>query len=416
MNFETISHAVTGFATRILRGLHARRPVGPCALRCNEGPRRPRAAPWALLAPACLALAAPLSALGAEPAAPASRAEAVEVIRELRKIVTPHGVEREAMVRIGGIDQAVSIRGADRRNPVLLFVHGGPGFPTSGIAWWGTRGLEEYFTVVHWDQRGAGRTHLANDPDAVAPTMTPERFVDDAEEVVAWLREEFDKDKVFVLGTSWGGYVGLQFALRRPEWLHAYIGMGQPVDIPESERRGYAYALEAARKAGHRQAIADLESIAPYAQSGGTIPLADIALERKWSDHFGGVMAYRTRQIDGIAVRLSPDYSDEQARRAYEGNGYSQDFLFSGIVAMDMSDVQRLECPLIVLAGRHDRSVNSYVAHEWFEAVQAPSKHFEWFEHSAHEIIAEEPGKLLLTLVTHARPIAERSGDVAPGR
>lgn len=416
MNFETISHAATGFATRILRGLHARRPVGPCALRCNEGPRRPRAAPWALLAPACLALAAPLSALGTEPATPASRAEAVEVIRELRKIVTPYGVEREAMVRIGGIDQAVSIRGTDRRNPVLLLVHGGPGFPTSGIAWWGTRGLEEYFTVVHWDQRGAGRTHLANDPDAVAPTMTPERFVDDAEEVVAWLREEFDKDKVFVLGTSWGGYVGLQFALRRPEWLHAYIGMGQPVDIPESERRGYAYALEAARKAGHRQAIADLESIAPYAQSGGTIPLADIALERKWSDHFGGVMAYRTGQIDGIAVRLSPDYSDEQARRAYEGNGYSQDFLFSGIVAMDMSDVQRLECPLIVLAGRHDRSVNSYVAHEWFQAVQAPSKHFEWFEHSAHEIIAEEPGKLLLTLVVHARPIAERSGDVAPGR
>ena len=65
-------------------------------------------------------------------------------------------------------------------------------------------------------------------------------------------------------------------------------------------------------------------------------------------------------------------------------------------------------------AGQHDRSVNSGVAHEWFESVQAPFKHFEWFDHSAHEIIAEEPGKLLVTLVRHARPIAERSGDVAP--
>ncbi|MDH5835246.1 alpha/beta hydrolase [Luteimonas kalidii] len=363
---------------------------------------------------AVLILSAPLLAWSAEPAPPKNRAEAVEVIRELRRIVTPRGVERYEMVPIGGIPQFMSIRGADRANPVLLILHGGPGFPTSTMAWWGTRGLEEYFTVVHWDQRGSGKTHLASDPEQVAPTMTPERFVDDTEEVVAWLRDEFDQDKLFVLGTSWGSYVGLKFALRRPEWLHAYIGMGQAIDIPESERRGYAFALEAARKAGNRQAVADLESIAPYAQSGGRIPLADIALERKWSDHFGGVMAYRTGQIDGIAVRLSPEYSDEQARRAYEGNVYSQDFLFSDIVGVDMSDVRRLECPLIVLAGRHDRSVNSYVAREWFETVQAPAKHFEWFEHSAHEIIAEEPGKLLMTLVQHARPLAERSGDGAP--
>ena len=77
-------------------------------------------------------------------------------------------------------------------------------------------------------------------------------------------------------------------------------------------------------------------------------------------------------------------------------------------------DVRKLDCPLIILAGRHDRSVNSYVAHEWFERVQAPSKRFVWFEHSAHEVMTEEPGKLLVTLVTHARPIAVAANDVAP--
>ncbi|WP_202843063.1 alpha/beta fold hydrolase [Luteimonas saliphila] len=382
------------------------------AARPSETGRHARWSRGAAFALAVLMLSAPLRAWASAPVPPASRAEAVEVIRELRKIVTPLGVERYEMVPVGGIPQFVSIRGADRRNPVLLIVHGGPGFPTSPIAWWGTHGLEEYFTVVHWDQRGAGKTYLASDPEKVAPTMTPDRFVDDTEELVAWLRGEFDKDKVFLLGTSWGSYVGLQFALRRPEWLHAYIGMGQAIDSPESERRGYAHALAAARAAGNLQAIADLESIAPYARSGGAIPLQDIALERRWSDHFGGVMAYRTRQIDGIAVRLSPEYSDEEARRAYEGNGYSQEFLFSEVVGVDMSHVTALRCPLIVLAGRHDRSVNSSVAREWFESVDAPSKHFEWFEHSAHEIIAEEPGKLLMTLVQYARPIAVRSGDV----
>ncbi|GAB3509713.1 alpha/beta hydrolase [Pseudoxanthomonas daejeonensis] len=362
----------------------------------------------AALAAALIALLAPALAPAAEPARPASRAEAVEVIRELRRIVAPAGVERYEYVPVGGIDQFVSIRGQDRGNPVLLVVHGGPGFPTSGIAWWATRPLEEYFTVVHWDQRGAGKTHLANDPATVGPTMTPGRFVDDTEELVAWLRSEFAQEKVFLLGTSWGSYVGLQFALRRPEWLHAYIGMGQAIDSPESERRGYAHALAQARRTGNRQAIADLESIAPYAQAGAAIPLADIALERRWSDHFGGVMAYRERQVDGIAVRLSPEYSDDEAARAYDGNGFSQEFLFSDVIGVDMSAQTRLACPLIVLAGRHDRSVNPYVAHEWFDTVDAPYKHFEWFENSAHEIFAEEPGKLLLTLVQRARPLAQQ--------
>jgi len=350
----------------------------------------------------------------AQAAKPTNRQEAVEIVRELRRVVTPDGIERNETVRIGGIDQFVSMRGADRCNPVLLFIHGGPGFPTAPIAWWGTRGLEEYFTVVHWDQRGAGKTYLINDPKLVAPTIKPERFVDDIEEVVAWLRKEMSKEKVFVLATSWGSYIGLEFARRRPEWLHAYIGMGQAVNSPESERRGYAFALAAAKEAGNKEAIAELESIAPYAAPGKPIPLEDIVIERKWSDFFGGVMAYRTHQIDGIAVGLSPDYSDEEARRVFDGNGFSQGFLLSDVLSVDLSHVTKLDCPLIILAGRHDRSVNSQVAHEWFERVQSPSKRFVWFEHSAHEVMVEEPGKLLVTLVTHARPIAAVAGDVAP--
>lgn len=345
---------------------------------------------------------------------PATRQDAVNVVRELRHIVTPNGVERDQVVRIGGIDQFVSIRGADRRNPILLFIHGGPGFPTTPLAWWGTHGLEEYFTVVHWDQRGAGKTYLLNDPKLVAPTMKKERFVDDTEELVAWLRKEYGKDKIFVLGTSWGSYVGLEFARRRPEWLHAYIGMGQLGNSPESERRGYAFALDAARKANNAQAIADLESIAPYAQPGQPIPLKAIQLERKWSDYFGGIMAYRQHQMDSVAVRLSPDYSDEEAAHVYDGNGFSEGFLLSPILSFDFADVTRLGCPLIVFAGRHDRTVNSTVAKEWFDHVRAPTKKFVWFENSAHEIMIEEPGKLLLTLVEQVRPLAAAKGDVAP--
>ncbi len=362
----------------------------------------------------CLSLLALTGPAFAQAPQPTTRAEATAVVAELRRIVTPQGIDRAEMVRIGGIDQFVSIRSRDRRNPVLLVLHGGPGFPENALAWWNTRDLEEYFTVVHWDQRGAGKTYLANDPKAVAPTMNPEQFLTDTDELVGWVKGQLGKKKIFLLGHSWGSFVGLEYARRHPEQLHAYIGVGQAANTPESERRGYAFALEAARKAGNAKAVSELEGIAPYAEPGQPIPLEKIIVERRWNDYFGGVMAYRKGQNNGLASRLAPEYSDADALRVYEGNGWSQDYLFSTVLGLDLSTITRLDCPLILLEGRHDRTVNSYVAHEWFERVKAPRKAFVWFEDSGHEVMTEEPGKVLVSLLRHARPIAERAGDVAP--
>jgi proline iminopeptidase len=157
---------------------------------------------------------------------PFSRAEATAIIADARKIVTPDGVERLEKLRIGGLDQWASIRGTDKRNPVILLIHGGPGYISMPMSWWFTRGWEEYFTVVQWDQRGAGKSYLLNDPSKIAPTLTPERMIADTEEIAAWARKEFGKDKIFVLGHSWGSYLGLELAKRHPDWLHAYIGVG----------------------------------------------------------------------------------------------------------------------------------------------------------------------------------------------
>ncbi len=162
-----------------------------------------------------------------QPAAkPFTRDEATAIIANARKIVTPNGVERLEKVRIGGIEQWVSIRGANRRNPVLLYIHGGPGYVSIPMSWWFSRGWEEYFTVVQWDQRAAGKTYLLNDPativpaaivpTSIAPTLTPERMIADAEEMATWARKEFGKDKIFVLGHSWGSFLGLQLATVTP--------------------------------------------------------------------------------------------------------------------------------------------------------------------------------------------------------
>ena len=201
------------------------------------------------------------------------------------------------LVGIGGIDQYISVRSRDQRNPILLVLHGGPGFPELPLAWWNTRDLEQYFTVVHWDQRGSGKTYLVNDASAVGKTMVPEQFVSDTHELVTWLRKEFAKEKVFLLGHSWGSHVGLEYARQHPQLLHAYIGVGQATNTPESERRGYAFALREARRTHNQDAIEQLESIAPYASPGESIPLEDIIIQRRWSDRFGGVMASWATQI-----------------------------------------------------------------------------------------------------------------------
>ncbi|QWP78330.1 alpha/beta fold hydrolase [Lysobacter sp. K5869] len=350
-----------------------------------------------------------------KPVKPTNRAEAVAIVAESRRIVTPNGIERGQKVRIGGIDQWVSIRGNDRRNPVLLVVHGGPGYVSMPMSWWNGRGWEEYFTVVHWDQRAAGKTHLLTPQAQIEPTLTPERMIADVEEMVAWVRKDLGKDKIFLLGHSYGSYLGLETARRHPQWLHAYIGVGQATDAAESERRGWRATLDAAKRDGNAEAVRELEALAPYAAPGHPPTIQQIYAQRKWLQHYGGTMAYRqNNDADSDLSKLSPDYSDEQLRGLWKGNDFATPILLPQLMALDLSANKTLDCPLILLLGRHDTNVNSDVAAEWYAQVKAPGKDLVWFEHSAHMPMTEEPGKFLLSLVSKARPYAQKAGDVAP--
>ena len=368
---------------------------------------------------ALLALAWAVPAFAITPPAPkpASRAEATAIIADLRRVVSDNGVERLEQVRIGGIEQWVSIRGNDAGNPVLLMLHGGPGWVAMPSSWYFQRGWEEYFTVVQWDQRGAGKTYADNDPQAVAATMTTGRMVADAEEMVAWLRAEFGKERIFVLGHSWGSYLGLELAQRRPDWLHAYIGIGQLSDGPESERRGWAATLARARADGNAQAIAELEALAPYAAGREAVPLEALMVQRRWLNHYGGMVHNRRGGgAEAAAIALSPEYRDSDVRQVWAGNDFSMEHLLAEVLTMDMRGVRALDCPLLLFLGRHDINVSSELAAEWFDRVQAPAKHLVWFEQSAHEVMIGEPGKTLLSLVQLARPFAERAGDVPASR
>ena len=354
------------------------------------------------------------SAQQQEPQQHFSRSEAAGIIANARKILTPNGIERLEKVRIGGIEQWVSIRGRDRRNPVLLVIHGGPGYVLMPMSWWSTRDWEEYFTVVQWDQRGSGKTYLLNDPRKVGPTMTLARTIADAEEMTEWLRKELGKKKIFLLAHSAGTSVGLQMAERHPEWLYAYIGVGEMADMPESERRGWRFAVDAARRTRNSQAVRELDAIAPYFVPGHPNPLKDVFTERKWISVFGGTMAFRDgSKADTDLGELSPDYTDREIPHLWDGNKFTERYILAEVLNHDWS-VPNLDCPVIFFAGRHDYIANSQVLAEWFERLKSPSKQFVWFENSGHMPMTEEPAKFLNSLLRFARPLAERVGDAAP--
>ncbi|WP_420137245.1 alpha/beta fold hydrolase [Sphingomonas sp.] len=368
---------------------------------------------WFALSFAALVAASP--AVTQPPVGPNSRAEAVKIIAGLREIVSPTGLQATETIPIGGIQQVVSIRSQDLRNPVILYLHGGPGFIEMPLDWWWNRGWDEYFTVVQWDQRNAGKTYSASGPSPTA-TLTPERYQRDAEEVVQWARRRFGKRRIFVIGHSWGSILGLRLAAQHPDWLHAYIGMGQATNGPESERRGWAWTMAQAKADHNEEAIRALQAIAPYAEGTAPVPVPAILTQRTWLGHYGGAAWRRPGggAFEGAAIKLAPEYSDEDVRNAFKGQPAVTNAMLPQILATDLSTIRTLQVPLILLLGRHDINVSSNVAKEWFDQVRAPSKTLIWFERSGHHITSEEPGKLLTSLVRYARPIAIAAGDGAP--
>jgi proline iminopeptidase len=390
------------------------------APRSASGPRALRRFHQALLATllAAMLLAGASRVAAATPAdapRPASRGEATALIAEARRIVTPGGIERSERVRIGGIDQWISIRGNDRRNPVLLVLHGGPGYVSLPFAWWHGRGWEEFFTVVHWDQRAAGKTHLLADPEAIAPTLTIDRMYADVEEVATWVRRELGKERIVVLGHSWGTLLGLRLAAERPQWLHAYVGVAQDVDMRANERHNWRRILDAARRQGNARAVAELEALAPYAAPGQPLPMAHIHVQRRWGEAFGGTLAYRDGNgAESRLALLSPDYDDAEVARIWEGNAFAAPLLFRELIELDYSATRRFEVPVLLFLGRHDTIVDSQGVATWLDGVEAPARDVVWFEHSAHSPMSEEPGRFLLALVQRVRPFAERAGDAPP--
>lgn len=303
------------------------------------------------------------------------------------------GLSVKIRLEINGVEQGMFILSKDTSHPVLLFVHGGPGVPEFFLTGRYPTGLEEDFTVVWWDQRGAG---LSYSPDIPPETMTVEQMVDDTLAVTNYLRERFGKEKIYLMAHSGGSFFGIQAVQRAPELYYAYIGMGQMTYQLKSEMLAYPYMLEQYRALGNQKMVKKLEAGVPTLS--GPLPAAYDAVR---DDAMHGLGIGTTRDMKSIVTGvfleswLSRDYTLSEKVNYWRGKVFSACALRNTIFATDLTQqVTALEVPVYYLHGRYDYTCSYPLAKEYLEKLKAPVKGFYTFEQSAHSPIFEEPARV----------------------
>ncbi len=321
-------------------------------------------------------------------------------------IQSPDGVQEGMYVKIGGIDQWIQIRGEDRSNPVILFVHGGPGGSTIPMSS-GWRPWEKYFTIVQWDQRGAGRTFRANG-DSVAATMTLAQMTQDGVEVAEFVRTHLHKDRIVLLGHSWGSFLGIHIVKQRPDLFQAYVGTGQVVDRQTFETSFdlVVVRLKAlAQAADNKQALSELAAIS--AAPGDSITRPDIVA--KWSKALSLPSIESFKFAGPIPPAFMPDFSLLDWYYWQRGMSFSAAYLRGRNSPMFQSDVWSLgtdfSMPVFFFEGTEDLSTPMQPAYDYFEQIKAPRKEFVKFEGGEHFIPFDRPDEFLARLIEFVRPV-----------
>jgi pimeloyl-ACP methyl ester carboxylesterase len=285
-------------------------------------------------------------------------------------ISTPNGIDEAKYLTVGGIEQWVTIRGEDRANPVVLVLHGGPGDATNPWGHAGFRAWLKTYTVVQWDQRGAGRT-LGRNGRATAATLTIDRLVQDGVELAEALRTSLRKDKIILLGHSWGSVLGVLMAKAKPDLFIAFVGTGQVGD----PARGYQVAFDAlianARTLGDARALRELQEIGPPPYKSGR----GYQVQRRWSNLFEGADAFLASML-GFALS-APGYTMRDMNDWIDGQALSAERLVPQSSALTATALTgRFAVPVFVIQGSDDFTTPTSLAKEFVEGVEAPRKAF----------------------------------------
>lgn len=307
-------------------------------------------------------------------------------------------------IALNGARQWILVRGRNAQNPVVLFLHGGPGMPVMYLAHDFQRGLEEDFVCVHWDRRGAGKSYQAG----LGADLTVRQTLEDALELTRRLRRRFRQQRIYLVGHSWGSMLGMLAVREHPEYYAAYVGTGQMAAAPgavEVARR--EFLLARAREQGDGDLAARLGAVRPEIgedelfRQGGEL----FRSRSMWPLLWSGLRAREYTFADVLHVKRGAEMVGRRMR---------QDVLSGPLDEC----VTALAVPVFFLLGRHDWNTPSTLAAAYLKALRAPRKRLFWFEESAHFPFFEEPRlfrERLRAVEQEAREYWSGGGKAAPG-
>jgi len=321
---------------------------------------------------------------------------------------SPNSIAVLEKVKLGGSNQWITIRGKDSRNPVLLFLAGGPGGSQMVAERRALAELEDRFVVVNWDQPGAGKSFDAVDRSK----LTPERYITDTRELILNLQQRFGKEKVYVLGESWGSALGIMVVQRYPELFHAFIGTGQMVAFLENDLICYDFALRLAAERGDTKKVEQLKQQGPPPYYGNDVALKSAAYLTETFNYMNANPAIANPGFNTLQDLAGSEYG------LYDKVNFIRGVLDTfGVVYPQLWNVdfrkqaQRLEVPVYFLLGRQDVNAPPKLTKEYFNLLSAPHKELVWFERSGHSPWMNEPAKFVEVMVNQILKNTEGSDD-----
>jgi len=316
-------------------------------------------------------------------------------------ISSPKGISESNYITVGGIEQWVTIHGQNRDNPVLLFLHGGPGDVTSSWSFALFAPWERQFTVVQWDERGSGRTLGKNGP-GIAQTITVDRLVQDGIELTKYLCKHLHKEKIILVAHSFGSILGLRMARAEPELFHAYVGTGQVSDFPvKNYTATYEALLKKAKSLDDQRAIEELSHVGPPPYDSGE----GYRVQWRWANTFEGATGFLAGTL-GLAL-VAPGYSVRDLKEHEEGQILSADRLVPQTQSIGPAALGlEFSIPIFVFQGEEDFTTSTVLAQHYLESIKAPRKEFVAIKGGGHFAVFMRTDEFLRELIARVRPLA----------
>jgi pimeloyl-ACP methyl ester carboxylesterase len=319
-------------------------------------------------------------------------------------IHTPNGIDEAMFVPIGGINQWITIRGQNRDNPVVLFLHGGPGTPTNLLDFPFAKSWTPTFTLVQWDQRGAGKTFASG--GTTAADMTIDRMAQDGIELTQFLREHLHKDKIIIVGHSWGAILGVHMAKARPDLFYAYVGTGQVADAQENEALNYARVLQRAHDVADTKALAELNGSGPPPYHA----MKALTTQRIWAQAYEHADTY---EAAGQASSLyAPGYSILDLYHTIQSIRFTLDTYIGPTMSGPLMRVNLktlgpdFAIPVFVFQGPDDYITSPELAKAYVDTINAPQKEFVMLNAGGHFAVFTHPDAFLKEMNSRVRPLA----------